>query len=110
MPDLNTKRDVIGKALTPTEADTTDRGDGQQRGYVVLSDEERLKGFVRPVRDSYLHTECGAITKMGYKLAETYARDPAFYGATFCVKCKAHFPVGPKGEFVWDGTGERVGA
>ena len=28
---------------------------GQQKAYVVLSDEERAKGFVRPVRRSYVH-------------------------------------------------------
>lgn len=28
---------------------------GQQKGYVVLSPEERAKGFVRPVRRSYVH-------------------------------------------------------
>lgn len=28
---------------------------GQQKGYVVLSAEERAKGFVRPVRQSYIH-------------------------------------------------------
>lgn len=28
---------------------------GQQKGYVVLSDAERARGFVRPVRSSYVH-------------------------------------------------------
>lgn len=28
---------------------------GMQKGYVVLSEEERAKGFVRPVRRSYRH-------------------------------------------------------
>lgn len=32
-----------------------DRGDGQNKAYLVLSEEERAKGFVRPVRDSYVH-------------------------------------------------------
>lgn len=31
------------------------RADGQQNKYVVLSDEERAKGFVRPVRLEYKH-------------------------------------------------------
>jgi len=31
------------------------REDGQQEGYVVLAEEERAKGFVRPVRLSYTH-------------------------------------------------------
>jgi hypothetical protein len=46
---------------------------------------------------------------MGQAIAETYARDPKFYGATYCVHCDMHRPVGPDGEFVWDGTDEKVG-
>lgn len=133
----------------------------QNEAYLVLSEEERAKGFVRPVRRSYVHvgrpgpkfplldlTEeqrksfgdefakyekypeslspavgrfweqkeidavgkgCGAVTTMAVPLAETYARDPGFYGATYCVGCQMHRPVGKEGEFVWDGTNERVG-
>lgn len=47
---------------------------------------------------------CGKITTMGRSLAETYARDPKFYGATFCTNCNHHLPVA---EFTWyemDGT------
>ena len=135
---------------------------GQQRGYVVLSEEERAKGFVRPVRRSYVHVGikgpeyplrdltdeeqqryrgvgyvkfevypetmrpktgrywtaaelakigkgCGVVTTMSKELAETYARNPHFYGGTFCCGCSQHFPVGSTGEFVWEGTDERVG-
>ena len=82
---------------------------GQQQGYVVLADEERAKGFVRPVRRSYRHLTCGVVTTMGQALAETYARNPQFYSGTFCCGCRTHFPVGPDGEFVWDGTNEKVG-
>ena len=74
-----------------------------------LTAEERAKGFVRPVRDAYVHTKCGAVTTMGRALAETYARDPQFYSGTFGCACRAHFPVGEHGEFVWDGTNEKVG-
>lgn len=136
---------------------TTDRNDpalketgpdGQQKSYLVLSEEERQKGFVRPVRCGYKHvgerpkfpvreltTEeherydkfhymyyeeypdgrggmfwtderirsgCGTVTTMGRALAETYARDPKFYGATFCAGCGRHLPVA---EFIWmDGS------
>lgn len=157
---------------------TTDRNDpglskikenGQQESYIVLSDEERAKGFVRPVRQSYIHVGrtlshfkgiyrmltddekseypnknyvavmthlvnedgsfkggsyvtqkeldawkagarvggCGALTTMALAIAETYARDPKFYGATFCCGCGAHLPVN---EFFWDGTTEEVGS
>lgn len=89
---------------------TLDKG-GQQTGYVVLSPEERSKGFIRPVRSKYIHASdkggCGALTVMGQALAETYARDPKFYGGTFCVGCKKHFPVA---EFIWDDTTEVVGS
>lgn len=129
--------------------------------YLVLSEEERAKGFVRPLRFSYRHvgiagpvhpardlTErerelygrhgyikfepyphssaatgrfwtqqqlddvgngCGSVTTMGAPLAETYARQPGFYGATYCCTCMKHRPVGADGEFVWEGTDERVG-
>ena len=148
----------------PVTADHRElKANGQQKGYVVLSPEERAEGFVRPVRHSYRHvgaagpnhplrdlTEeererytkfgyvkfeaypedgsavtgmfwtqarldavgkgCGTVTTMGLALAETYARDPRFYGATFCCGCGTHLPVGERGEFVWeDAPYERVG-
>jgi|SRR5580698_3784370 hypothetical protein len=75
----------------------------QNEAYLVLSEEERRKGLVRPVRRSYRHQdpECGAVTTMSLDLAETYARDPGFYGATYCVGCSMHRPVGVHGEFTW---------
>lgn len=99
---------------------------GQQKAYLVLSEEERSKGFVRPVRFTYIHVgvngheidptdmskhgrtgnACGVATKMGTALAETYARDPKFYGATYCVGCETHLPVN---EFKWE-DGEVVGS
>lgn len=83
--------------------------DGMQEKYLVLSDEERAKGFVRPLRRTYVHLTCGTATTMGQPIAETYARDPHFYGGTFCAGCRSHFPVGADGQFVWDGTDEKVG-
>lgn len=83
------------------------RDDGQQEAYLVLSDEERAKGFVRPLRKTYVHDVCGTVTTMNTQIAETYARDPKFYGGTYCVRCRDHFPVG---EFYWDGTNEKVGS
>jgi hypothetical protein len=82
---------------------------GQQEGYVVLSADERAKGFVEPVRQSYVHAKCGTLTTMGRSLAETYARDPHFYTGTFCAGCRNHFPVGDDGEFYWDNTNQKVG-
>lgn len=153
-----------GSPVPEDGSHTTLKPNGQQEGYVVLTPEERAKGFVRPVRSSYVHvgppppanlrdlTEeeherydkygylkfepnpsyergesaitgtfwtqdrldrlgkgCGTMTTMGRALAETYARDPQFYSGTFCCGCGRHFPVGERGEFVWDGTEERVG-
>jgi hypothetical protein len=85
----------------------------QHETYLVLSEEERAKGFVRPYRDRYRHKTCETVTTMGRALSETYARQPSFYGATYCVRCAMHRPVGADGEFVWieaDGSdGPRVG-
>lgn len=106
--------------------DTTPRE--QNEVYLVLSGEERAKGFVRPLRRKYVHRYwldgrtdplptvltsldglggCGALTTMGLALCETYARDPSFYGATYCVGCRMHRPVA---EFRWDEDGEVVGS
>ena len=46
---------------------------------------------------------------MSLSIAETYARNPFFYSGTFCSTCRVHRPIGDAGEFVWDGTDERVG-
>ena len=70
----------------------------QAAAYLVLSEEERARGFVRPVRRSYQHTSCGTVTTMSTPLAETYAREPGFYGATYCCGCCRHAPVA---EFRW---------
>jgi len=82
--------------------------DGMQEKYLVLSDEERAKGFIRPVRRSYVHETCGTLTTMGQALAETYAANPGFYSGTYCVGCRNHFPVGVNGQFVWADTDEKV--
>lgn len=95
-----------GGPVTPDHRDINP-ATGQQKGYVVLSEAERAKGFVRPVREVYLHRVCGTTTRMGRAIAETYARDPSFYDGTFCVACKTHFPLT---QFVWDGTDEQVGS
>lgn len=83
------------------------KSNGQQKGYIVLSEAERTKGFVRPLRDIYTHKICNTDTTMSLAIAETYARDPYFYSGTFCVSCRAHFPLD---EFVWKDTSEQVGS
>lgn len=132
----------------------------QAEVYLVLSEEERAKGFVRPLRHTYAHvgirprypvcaltdeeqerykdfgyvafeayppeaspvrgrywtrdefnSGCGTQTTMSPPLAETYARKPDFYGATYCAGCRKHLPVS---EFRWvvDGvvTDQQVGS
>ncbi len=95
-----------GSPVTPDHREI-DPKTGQQRGYVVLSAAERARGFVRPVRKSYVHVTCGTVTRMGQALAETHARQPDFYSGTFCAGCGAHFPLA---QFLWDGTSEVVGS
>jgi len=94
-PDLTHGADPEGARVPQAEA------------YLVLSKDERGKGFVRPLRRSYRHIACGSVTTMSQALAETYARRPSFYGATYCVACARHAPVA---EFRWDGTDEAVGS
>jgi hypothetical protein len=52
---------------------------------------------------------CGVVTSMPMACAETYAANPGYYGSTFCCGCGTYLPVGERGEFVWDGTSDRVG-
>lgn len=153
---------------------TTDKNDprlnqvkdnGQNKAYLIMTDEELSKGYVRPFRDTYIHKGrkyenapvllsenhtfqdrvyiatipvlkdedgkvigssyltkkeydqwyetggfiggCGGKTTMARKIAETYAVNPKYYGATFCAFCGQHLSVN---EFVWDGTDELVGS
>ena len=81
----------------------------QNDAYLVLSEEELKIGFVRPLRRTYLHENCGSVTTMSYELAATYACEPNFYGATYCCNCQMHRPVGENGEFVWESDGTKVG-
>ena len=168
---------------------TTDRNDpdlgygidtkprDQHTKYLVLSEEERAKGFIRPVSRTYIHVGkkierdeegrllgrlikidepdypkneyytkekgyggyimypkndatsvvgryikfdelnaiierkkyyggCASATTMGLALSETYARDPKFYGSTYCCACRMHLAVA---EFEWE-DGEIVGS
>ena len=109
----------------PVTADHRElKPNGQQKGYVVLTEQERTKGFQRPVRRTYIHAGinpvidgavlikpgeggCGIRTTMALAIAETYARDPKFYTGTFCCECNKHFPVE---QFVWEGTNYAVGS
>lgn len=100
----------------PSDPDLTrgvdDEPTPQAQAYLILSDEERARGFIRPVRRTYFHEVCGTTTTMAVPIAETYARRPDFYGATYCVRCGRHLPVD---EFVWCGVGgvlteEKVGS
>ena len=86
--------------------DVIDPATGMHKDYWVLSEAERRRGFVRPVRDTYTHTTCGTNTSMHIAIAETYARDPNFYGSTFCAHCGTHFPVA---QFRWKHTDVPVG-
>ncbi len=96
-----------------------DKPGPQAEVYLVLSEEDRAKGFIRPLRRSYIHVGlggseyartskgCGVQTRMGLALCETYARQPSFYGSTYCVGCQMHCPVA---EFVWSEDGQVVGS
>jgi hypothetical protein len=95
----------MGLTTDPTDPRLTHGIDeepvNQAETYLVLSEDERAKGFVRPVLRSYWHTACGRVTTMGLALAETYACLPGFYRGTYCAHCQMHRPVGKDGEFYW---------
>ena len=103
----------MGLTTDPNEACLKDiKPDGQQCCYLVLSEVERAKGFVRPVRFKYFHLKCGTTTSMGTALSETYARDPKFYGGTFCCHCGKHFNLitADGWQFEWEPDGDPVGS
>jgi len=109
-----TRCTVSGKPATNDEGASVPRdekrADGQHVDHWVLCPSERAKGFVRPVRRTYVHLKCGCETSMPHAIAETYARDPHYYGSTFCCRCGGYFLVGAGGEFVWkDAPDEKVG-
>lgn len=72
--------------------------DGQYENYPTVDEGE----FVQEVRYTYVHDVnaggCGEITTMSDELAESVARDPTYYGRTFCCGCNDHVPVD---EVVW---------
>ena len=161
MPESKPRTELASGNPVPQDGTHTElKSNGQQRDYVVLSPEERAKGFVRPVRRTYRHVGppptanplrdltdeehaeydqfgyvkyesyppsgsavvgklwtqaqldaigkgCNTTTTMSQSIAETYARDPRFYGGTFCVACGKHLPVD---HFVWEDDGARVGS
>jgi hypothetical protein len=113
-PVDRTKRETIGGMDPNTDAHRELKPNGQQKDYVVLSEEERKRGLVRPVRRTYVHVACGVATTMGLALAETYARDPSFYSGTYCCGCRKHFNLVAdddvsKFNFKWD-DGSGVGS
>lgn len=55
--------------------------------------------IVRPYREKYIHDTCGVLTRMPAVCAETYQRNPKYYGTTFCCGCGDYFPVA---EFKWE--------
>jgi hypothetical protein len=110
VPPVDRSRQTLTDGSPVTDDHREQKPNGQQKAYVVLSKDERARGFIRPLRDAYKHLKCGGVTTMGVALAETYARDPYFYSGTFCCQCGDHFPVGRNGEFVWvDAPDEKVG-
>lgn len=74
----------------------------QNDAYLVLPDEElESDKLVTKLRVDYVHI-CGTVTTIDMRIAKTWARDPNFYGATYCTSCKEHRPLS---EFKWcDGT------
>lgn len=73
--------------------------DGQFENYPTTDEGD----FVQSVRDTYVHEECGTSTTMLGDLPESIARNPTYYGKTFCTTCGKHVPVE---EVHWEEDGE----
>lgn len=92
--------------LTPEEHERYDK-----YGYVKYEEygPERAPvcgAFWTKVDLAKIGNGCGVVTSMPVAIAETYAANPGYYGSTFCCGCGTYLPVG---EFVWNGTQDRVG-
>lgn len=79
---------------------------GEAQGYVAGS---AIGRYWRQSEIDKIDKGCRTVTSMPISIAETYAAEPGFYGSTFCCGCRAYLPVGERGEFVWQGTQNRVG-
>jgi len=77
----------------------------QNSVYLVLSEEEISKGYIKPFRNTYRHLTCNTTTTMDNIISATYARDPWFYGSTYCCDCRMHRPLN---EFIWEPDGESM--
>lgn len=95
---------------------------GLNAAYLVLPAAERNGTMNRPYRTAYRHIgqrwvsdpgrqqaamTCNAVTTMARPIAETFAANPSFYGATYCSACHSHLPLR---EFVWEEDGTVVGS
>jgi hypothetical protein len=76
----------------------------------ALTEDEKKAGLIRPLRRKYIHFHCGKVStlqppKPGMTLdtAETFAKDPAFFGSMLCQNCGMHFRCVESGErrFGW---------
>jgi len=76
--------------------------DGQHEHHPINKDGE----YAAPIRRKYIHKSCGVVTKIGLDIAETYAKNPNYYGRTFCCGCKDYFNVG---DFYWEIDGVILG-
>lgn len=90
----------LGHAIDDEEAEPAE-------AYLVLPAEQRDGEFVNQLCLSYEHEVCGGVTQMHRAIAETWAKDPHFYAATYCVRCRMHRPVN---EFYWADGGGRLGS
>lgn len=130
IPVDRSARELVGGGPVVDDHREINPATGMQKDYVVLTQAERAKGFVRPVRNAYVHVGkppdgedysrfrypirgdvspfpggCLTRTQMHPDIAETYARAVGFYSGTFCCSCRADFPLD---EFVWETTTEPV--
>jgi hypothetical protein len=101
----------VGTRPTHPLRDLTEEEKERYKAHDYVKFEEYSEGSVtgRFWTSKQLRSGCGKTTTMGLAIAETYAKAPEYYGATFCCTCGEYFRVGADGEFVWEGTDERVG-
>lgn len=71
---------VSGAPVPEDRGHTKLKPNGQQQDYVVLTPEERAKGFVKPLRDSYIHRGAPALSNNLRDLTEQEQQEHGKYG------------------------------
>lgn len=80
--------------------------DGQYKDHQTVPPDQRYKGSLEGVPQTYYHSKCGVATGMPEEIVRSYLVNPFLYSpVTFCCGCNAYVPMQ---EVIWIETKERL--